>query len=196
MSADKFSQSVGFVVRPPPNHWPADPARDGQHTVGQQTANHVLHLTKWQHMFLCKSANQWPLWMCADFGPKWQGSVSWKCHFRRDLHQASSRVTMSTAWLTDVRRRKCVAISCFALQWGSSLFVQTSTLFMPWSWQQWWWNLDLAGVIGFYRLVANLKRPRSLRKYLLFFFQVSLLCKVFQNVIDSTVLFVELCKRN
>lgn len=121
MSADKFCQSVGFVVRPPPNHWPADPARDSQHTVGQQFANHVLDLTKWQHTFLCKSANQWPLWMCADFGPKWQGSVSWKCHFRRDLHQASSRVTMSTAWLTDVRRRKCVAISCFALQRGSSL---------------------------------------------------------------------------
>lgn len=79
--------------------------------LSDQQFSFCTRLNKWQHMLLCKSVNRWPLCMCADYGPKWQGSISWKCHFRIDLYQASSCVTISTAWLTDVRRRKCVAIS-------------------------------------------------------------------------------------
>lgn len=62
-----------------------------------------------------KSVNQWPLCMCADFGPKWQGSVSWKCHFKRDFHQASSchRDDCLTAWCVEQKMCRHFLFLCF-----------------------------------------------------------------------------------
>lgn len=92
------------------NIWPTDPA---QGAAGSQSTVRFGFWTDSKRLFLFVRVNQWPLSLSADFGTKWQGSVSWKCHFRIDLHQASSCVIVSSAWVIDSRRRKSAVISCF-----------------------------------------------------------------------------------
>lgn len=118
MSLDKTYQSVdagcGAVIATVTRHR-RPPLRNASWSTSSVNTSHIgRRLTNGKRAFPRTSVKSVTPCVWADFGGKRRGGVGCKCHFRIDLHQAWSRVSVSAAWLTDVRRRKCVAISWFS----------------------------------------------------------------------------------